>query len=181
MFIYMLLWFKMFIGLCKRNGVIFWLFVSSLNSESRTVACFNLSMFLNKTFKEKVPRVSKNYWKTWIFEVLMRLFFLKLSRSTLRGLRSGGKGGCTNLITDFDENYGLLCAIMDAVTNSGVCNQWRPLSDTCLLFFFLFYFHLMQIFPFRVKLHGCGLRYMEFFPLWKIQAKVTPAEFCSEC
>ncbi|OPJ66773.1 hypothetical protein AV530_016762 [Patagioenas fasciata monilis] len=32
----------------------------------------------------------------------------------------------------------------------------------------------------RVKLYGHGLRYMEFFPLWKIWTKITPAEFCPE-
>lgn len=93
----------------------------------------------------------------------------------MKGLESRRKGGCTDLMTDLNESYALLCAIMDAVIVIQVHVSLKT-SFRHLAFFFL-NLKLIQIFPFRVKLYGHGLRYMEFFPLWKIWTKIAPAEW----
>lgn len=50
----------MLMGLCKRNGVMLQLSVSSFSSENRTVVYFNLSVFLNRALKKQVPQVCRN-------------------------------------------------------------------------------------------------------------------------
>lgn len=81
-------------------------------------------------------------------------------------------------MTDFNENYALLCAMVDAV----IALQVQVIIEDVFqkLVFFFFNLKLIQIFLFRVKLYGHGFRYMEFFPLWKIWAKIIPAEFWPE-
>lgn len=79
-------------------------------------------------------------------------------------------------MTDFNENCALLCAIMDAV----IVIQVRVSLKISFRHLFFLNLKLTEIFPFRVELYGHGLSDMEFFPLWKIWTKITPAEFCPE-
>lgn len=156
-----------------------WLSVNSLHSENRTVACFDLSMFWIRHWKKtchKCAKISESHdsSKFW-WDYFLNIFF---DRSTFKGLESREKGARINSMTDFNENYALLCAIMDAVIVIQVCVSLK-ISFRHLIFFF-FNLKLTEIFPFRVELYGHGLRYMEFFPLWKIWTKITPAEYCPE-
>lgn len=54
----------------------------------------------------------------------------------MKRLDSRGKSGCNNLMTDFNENYALLCAMVDAVIALQVQVIIEDVFQKLVFFFF---------------------------------------------